>query len=92
MIFLCSIVTKYILLLSVIKFQIFQIVQFHMFTGGYLQSSAIYEYLLISDIPQLVDYSQKITVQSPVTVSLQLSLSWSTLAGLMISDVDVKGT
>lgn len=43
--------------------------------SGYLQSSAIYEYLLISDVPQLVDYSQKITVQLPVTVSLQLSLS-----------------
>ena len=92
MIFLCNIVTKYILLLSVIQFQIFPIVQFHIFTGGYLQSSAIYEYLLIFDVPQSVDYSQKITAQLPVTVSLQLSLSWSTLAGLMISHMDVKRT
>ena len=92
MIFLCNIVTKHILPLSVIQFQIFPSVQFHIFTGGYLQSWAIYEYLLIFDVPQSVDYSQKITVQLPVTVSLQLSLSWSTLVGLMISHMDVKRT
>ena len=39
------------ILLSVIQFQIFQIEQFHIFTGSYLQSSAIYEYLLIFGIP-----------------------------------------